>query len=254
MSNWLTFSDLYTEVAGLVDVGTSNATMVAFIKKVVNQAYRQIRKADPKRPLWFTLKRGSFSLTADTRSYTDQEAIGATAQGALAAAGITDLSRVVSMSVGGYPCKQVTPQTVEANAYTFWDDNNKEDYPQNYILEVSPFTSSVSGASTRTRSILNTITFFLMPRSTQTVRLFYETRVADLSADTDLPQMPPEYHQGIIYGALAILDTFGFDVSRVSNWAQMYRTIVQDMLTVNRELLNLDELNGSDPIDAWARL
>ncbi len=238
MSNWLTFADIYGQVSDLIDDASTDRVTLA--KKLVNHAYRDMMNADTMCPLWFRRKRGSFNTVAGTQAYTDNEAVGGATAGVMATAGITDLGRIVSMSVGGRPCRGADLNYVDENAVDFWDTSNREDYPKYYLHEVSRYSAvAVTGppAGNRTRLFLNTLNFFYTPNSIQAVRLTYEQVFADLSADTDVPLLPDHYHQALVPGAMTMMESFGKS-ALAAMWSSMYLAQKNAMIIENRRQIN----------------
>ncbi len=224
MPNYLTFADIYGQMQDFCDEDGTEFTTI--LKKLANNAYRQMRNADKLQPLWFAQKRATFNLAAGTRNYHDGTG------GALRTAGIIDLKKVLALSVGGYECREVSREFAEREADTFYDDNTTESHPQNFLHQVEPLAAVANGVS-----VQNTLTFFYMPASAQAVGLVYEAAAADLSSDADIPLIPPEYHQGIVYGGMVLAEKFGLSVQALP-WAQLYQDIERQMLDENRRQLN----------------
>lgn len=252
MSRFRTFASLKTEVSGYCNEDAT--AFMGLVEKAINQAYHQMMNADPVSPLWFRRAHESFSLAAGTRAYTDDEADAgaspAVAEGVLAAAGITDLGRIISADVGGYPCTLVDHDFARANALTFWDDNSTDDHPEHVLHEVKPLGSGLleDDATPRARSVQNTLYFSYMPQSVQTVNLDYERTYDDLANDNDLPLMPPHYHQALVWGAMLVMEHFGKSAV-AGNWAALFTAAIDEMKTESRT-----RIGYTDEPDEFARL
>ncbi len=239
MARFMTFAEIYGKVNDLCD--DDSAAMVTAAKAAVNAAYRDLMTADEARPLWFRTKRKTFNLVAGTRSYTDQEAYAGVSAGALTSAGITDLGRIISLSVDGLVARAIDHAYAEAQADIFWDSNQTEDVPRLYMHEVAPFASSTAVAGppavTRTRSLLNTLHFFLMPNAAKAVGVVYETAFDALVNDADLPALPPQYHDSLVHGAMVEMEAFGWS-AQSAVWGALYEKAKGEMVKENRTLLN----------------
>lgn len=240
MANYKTFADLYGEARTLVDVGSSDTTFLALVKNCCNMAYRKMLKADTLTPMWFLMKRGTFNLAAGSRSYHDGTG------GVLTTASVTDIGKIHTMSVAGYKVGMVDHDVVDQHALRFWDDTVTEDYPKFCLHEQEPLTVAANS-----RSLKNTLTFFYMPSSVQAVRLSYERQVQDLSADTDIPVLPPEFHQAIIFGAASLLEKYGFSAAGSMSWQQLFLDAMNDLVATNRTRFNYVE---DGPAARWARM
>lgn len=119
--------------------------------------------------------------------------------------------------------KEITPQELEDNV-KWWHYNQAR--PSRYYLRKHYTNAGVEK---------NHLLWFPGCDDSYDLRYWFEGRPSVLSADADVPMMPPVFHPGISAGAIARLSEYNVQVENEIIWPALYQRTVQDMISFNRK-------------------
>lgn len=163
-----TFSDLKTRCAERFQDPTNQVYTADIWGKYVNEAYRAVIS---KYPDWPFLEQQNSTTT------------------------ITAASNTVTLPGGTFQVHSVFNTT---DGYRLQPVSNREAYLETF----TPGTHTGLPAIYRVRNA--TLEVYPQPTATTTLRIEYVGAPADLAAPTDSPAFPPQYHDILIDGALAL--------------------------------------------------
>jgi len=85
-------------------------------------------------------------------------------------------------------------------------------------------------------TIYDYLFWYNSPNTSYNARIWYEKFADRLSADTDIPILPPDFHDILVTGAVARLVTYGqVQIENAVIWPQLYKEQTAALKTYNRE-------------------
>lgn len=82
----------------------------------------------------------------------------------------------------------------------------------------------------------NRLLWFPNPQEVYQMRLWYEKQISPLSADTDVPILPPRYHNAIVSGSVARLVQYGqVQIENAVIWPSIYKAQIAALVSANRK-------------------
>lgn len=137
-----------------------------------------------------------------------------------------NVERILSCAFHDYTdnLTEITPKELEETT-KWWNDNTSR--PQRY-LHRKTYTLT-SGAET------NQILWFPGSDAAYDFRYWIEKRVSPMSSDTDVPQLPPRFHYGIIAGAVSRLIEMNVQVENAVIWPGIYKAHIEGLRKFNRK-------------------
>ena len=118
---------------------------------------------------------------------------------------------------------EITPQEIEADTAHHYSDITSR--PQRYY-HGKGFTSA--GVET------NQLLWFPGADAEYVLRYWLEKRAAPLSADADVPLLPPQFHHAIIAGAVMRLAESKVQVDNAVVWPGIYKAQINSLVNFNR--------------------
>jgi len=214
MADYLTYADIYGQVQNLIDDDDSDTLTV--IKEIINNVYRDIigefRKGKSI-PRWLTDYDDALDTVAATRTTT--------------LTGANNVERVLSVSVDNQPCLPITMEELELGSHEgvrnksakYWWDTSSTSRPTRYYHEKK---YDAAGAE------VNKLYWFVLPDAAYDIRYWYEKRVSPLSADANVPLLPPFAHPALVLGSLAQAEMFDI---RAKNgpWDVLYEGVIAQL-------------------------
>lgn len=95
------------------------------------------------------------------------------------------------------------------------------------------------------------IGFLPTPNATVNLQVRYYIKITELVNDTDLPLLPPKWHNALVFGALAMYGMDFIDDTRVKDAGARYTAVIQEMLAHNSPVP--DQLSVIQPWDTRVR-
>lgn len=134
--------------------------------------------------------------------------------------------QVVSAGFHGYdPMDPITLEQIERDT-NWWDAQNLS-RPTRFFHKK---TAEVTAASTE----IDMLFWFPAADGSYDLRLWAERRPAKLSADADVPHLPPEYHYAIVAGAVTRLAESNVQVENAVVWPNIYAWNLNGVKADNR--------------------
>ena len=106
----------------------------------------------------------------------------------------------------------------------WWDDNTSR--PLRYHLRKKFLNAGTE---------LNQLLWFPGSDAAYDLRYWIEARATKLVNTSDVPLMPPQFHYGIVAGAIARLAEYSVEVESQVIWPGVYKKTIDDMLEFNRK-------------------
>lgn len=153
------------------------ASTTVTVERIVNEATQKIASA--KKWIWLEDAQKSIAMVGGTKSYFIDDTI-------------SDLLELIDAN--GAPLSEVARDTFE------------DLYRADTSTAANPTRYTVDGMAGTTRKI--GITVWPTPSESSTVTIRGNRRVADMSSDSDVPEIPDELHHLIVDQAIALLREF----------------------------------------------
>jgi len=174
---------------------------------------------------------GTFELQTLDGTDIDGSAFTAfTSGGTIYHRGVTpsaSIEKVLSLAIHGYS-GELDPigETALEETTSWWDPANIG-RPERFMLK-KYFTTA--GAES------NRLLWFPNPQEVYQMRLWYEKQISPLSADTDVPILPPRYHNAIVSGSVARLVQYGqVQIENAVIWPSIYKAQIAALVSANRK-------------------
>lgn len=137
-----------------------------------------------------------------------------------------NVERIISCAFHDYTDNliEITPKELEETT-KWWNENTSR--PQRY-LHRKTYTLA-DGTET------NQLLWFPGSDAAYDFRYWLEKRVSPLSNDTDVPQLPPRFHYGIIAGAVSRLIEMNVQVENAVIWPGIYQAHIEGLRKFNRK-------------------
>jgi hypothetical protein len=135
------------------------------------------------------------------------------------------------------PLTIITAKELEENT-TWWSSTTAT--PPTRVQHIK----TLSAAGVETDMIL---WFLLAPATNLQLRVWYESSPVELSATTDYPILPVQFHSTIVSGAVARLGENKTQVEAGPIWPQVYKMQREALVDYNRKLWKEYENKGSKP-------
>ena len=137
-----------------------------------------------------------------------------------------NVERIISAKFHGYnkKLKEITPDELEAET-KWWDDNTSR--PLRYLHRKT--YALADGTET------NQLLWFPGSDAAYDFRYWFENRVSPMSNDTDVPQMPPRFHYGIVAGTVTRLIEMNVQVENAVVWPGIYKATIEGLRKFNRK-------------------
>jgi hypothetical protein len=85
-------------------------------------------------------------------------------------------------------------------------------------------------------TIYDYLFWYHSPDASYNARIWYEKFADRLSADGDIPILPPDFHDILVTGAVARLVTYaGIQIENAAIWPQLYQKQTAALVSYNRE-------------------
>jgi len=127
--------------------------------------------------------------------------------------------------------KEITPKEIAADVQFHHYDTKSR--PTRYFHGKSYST---------TGSEINQLLWYPGADAQYRLRYWFEARVQKLVNDTDVPLLPPEFHNTIISGALTRLsDNSGFQIENAVLWPRLYSNEIEKLKQFNRKFYKENE-------------
>lgn len=121
------------------------------------------------------------------------------------------------------PMTEISPEQLE-EAQRWWDDNTER--PKRWLHKK---LYSAAGVET------NQLWWFPGSDATYDLRYWALTRPARLSADGDVPILPPQFHDTIVSGTMTRLIESNVQVENAIVWPSLYKLQLDNLKTFNRK-------------------
>jgi len=214
VADYLTRGDIVAHVQDLIDDDSSQ--MKTMIERWINLCWREVWNVDPHHgPLWAAVGPKSISLTAGTSCYNMSA---------------FDPGRIYNAKVQGYsdPLEPAGAQNIMNEHY--WNVEVGNGTPKRFRFRR---TFSTAGA------VNAYIDLFPAPDSTHDEKklyFWYTPPFSALNTSAVAPQLPPEFHDVLIYGAAKMAAVQTVDAQQ-AGFAQMYERRKKDILRYNLTLI-----------------
>ena len=214
MADFLTFADIYGQIQNLID--DDDTDVLTVIKQVINNIYREVMGEFRKGrsiPDWLVDYDVALSTTASTRETTITASI--------------LVERILKVSVDNQPCLPISVEELEGGAGVV-AGNKSPEYWWSTTNTTRPPRFRHSKTYTAAGVETNKFQWFPLPDDTYTIRFWYEKRVSPLSADANVPFLPPFVHQILVVGSLVQLPMFDIRV-RTGPWDSIYASLLSQL-------------------------
>jgi len=121
------------------------------------------------------------------------------------------------------PMKEITPEETE-KVTRWW--GSSEARPERYMLRKKYSAAGVES---------NQLLWFPGSDGAYDLRYWFEMRGARLSADADVPLLPPQFHDAIIAGAITRLAESNVQVENAVIWPGIYKAQIVALQNFNRK-------------------
>jgi len=222
----MTFLQLYTDALVQCDetAGSGSATAKAIVQQGINESYSEVASIRD----WETLENnGTVSLVKGTMEYTP----------VVSSASVCRIRRI----------ENVLDETNNRYLAEVRRDDFQKDYP--YVdptLATNQGNPSLWFQSSFTSNRDIRLKFWQVPGSTITARVFWIEEPLKLSADTDVPRIPDQFHYGLEY--LGIAKYFEYQKDPIASYyRQLHEQFKQKILS--NEWGDTDEMPAMHPQD-----
>lgn len=152
----------------------------------------------------------------------------------------TSIERVLSASWHGQSTMMEPCSERDLEDKASWWDATSTSVPNRYM--VRKYYDS-EGAE------VNRILWFPLPTDNYRLRYWYEQRVSPLSADGDVPILPPRFHNLLVTGSLArLIEYGGAQVENAVIWPALYKAQLDALKTTNRRWWRQFEKDERSPL------
>jgi hypothetical protein len=144
---------------------------------------------------------------------------------------------IISVNWHGYvePLTPITAKELETQT-SYWDVTASQ---PKYYQHVKTFSA--------TGTEVDMILWFLLPDTNYQMRIWFEYSPGELSATTDYPILPPQFHPALTSGAIARLGENKVQLEAGQVWPALYKMQLEALISYNRKLWSEYETQRSKP-------
>lgn len=175
----------------------------------------------------------------DTSSYTTYSSAGDVTHRGITLPSASKVQDILSFTLHGYAggLKKITEKELEEDT-SYWSDSVTK--PERYLLRK---TFTTAGAEQ------NLLLWFPGCDAAYDPRIWFEKSVSPLSADADVPIMPPQFHHAIVSGGVTRLIESNVQVENAVIWPSIYKMQKSQLIDFNRKFYKAqDQVDRERPL------
>lgn len=225
-----TFAQLYTDALTQADetAGSGSSTAARIVKAGINESYAEVAAIRD----WKTLENsGTVATASGTFEYTP----------VIASASICRIRRIQSV--------------LDETDNRYLDEVKREDFEKSYPYVDTTLATNLGSpllwfqsGYTSARDIK--VKLYPVPNAVLTARIFWFEEPLELSADTDIPRIPDQFHYGL--GYLGLAKYFEYQKDPISSYYRQLHEQYKDKILAN-EWGDSDEMPQVMPDGAFDR-